>query len=697
MNAICSPSAGVVLIPKSGTSEYVVFDIASGLERDPEQSRFCHSAAQDWRDIEGSDPTALLALAAMEYWTDRVTSLLRFAINGLEASVQQRVLEHVEELLATKVSSRRVLNRLLIAPLTSCEGTSKLAKFALASGLNAVGSVLDELQSLQPLLSRLVGLWLSLEEYLFDPFSETKEMIWLTVIEKQGIRPLLEARDKREFLDYWNLMAFHFKTPRARSGIPILGNELASRLFPEAERLMPQEARPNDGPSIEETEEQTRTVDIHEAFTQAEKEINGIVRAIARGQDANAKKFIQQLVNRQTRVKGGKEFAVKSLCNIAKQSADLFRVDFEAECLKIARQIDPDDAWMLIQLGDHLKRQGKYDEALKILKQAAEDGERDVAASSVADIYAERGDYFRAIRVYQAIPGWENAPAIRMAVADNLRRSGRTQEALDAYGELIDKARRGPLPFTGSEDRALVGIAEIAKRRGNLDEAMRIYVEVLERSSVGSRDRAIYQLGLCNVLKLKEDFTGAFKVVDEVIAEYPFATQARFIRGSILGLMGMESEGLKDLPETSSSSSWQEWLRPYCRGLLLLKLKRYADARKHLVEAFPNAVASHEEIAILRMAATLWFLADDNTDEAKQLLSGMPDLQDAQAQYLAMVLRLHLAARNEDTAAIKSVQARMAHLNLTYPRLGGAVLAIEKRDFAAAVMCEADALLMIAA
>jgi hypothetical protein len=173
--------------------------------------------------------------------------------------------------------------------------------------------------------------------------------------------------------------------------------------------------------------------------------------------------------------------------------------------------------------------------------------------------------------------------------------------------------------------------------------------------------------------------------------------QARFIRGSLLGLMGRELEGLKDLPESNTSRSWREWLRRYYRGLLLFKLRQYKDAKKNLVEELPKAIASGEDKAILRMAAALCFLRENETVEVDGILSQIPDLYDCHAQYLCLVLKLHSATMKEDLSTVKSLKEQIARLNVVDARLGKAVLALDERDFSLAFEYETDALLKLAA
>jgi tetratricopeptide (TPR) repeat protein len=434
-----------------------------------------------------------------------------------------------------------------------------------------------------------------------------------------------------------------------------------------------------------------------EAYEQVKKQIASIAESVSKGRDARARRFLGELIREQTSFSGGENYAVKSLCNVAQRCADMFRTDFEAVCLDKALQLDPFNAWALIQYGNHLKRVGNYVEALSTFERAEQLGQNVVAKASVADVYSQQGDYPKAVLTYKAIPNWNNEPKVLTAVADNLRRMGRMPESEAAYTNLIRLAKEGLPEFADSEHRALAGIAEVAKGQGRLVDALKIYRQILEGKDLDDRDVCIHKLALCNILKLMDEFVEAYEVVDTVIQEYPFCMQARFIRGSILGLIGKEQDGLKDLPESSVSRSWREWLRRYYRGLLLLKLKRYGDAKKNLVEELPKAIASGEEKAILRMAAALWFLREGQTPEADGILSEIPDLYDCHTEYLSLVLKLHSATQKKDLATMDSLRERIAGLQVVDARLDKAVVALREGNFSLALTYETDALLKLAA
>ncbi|MCX7015755.1 MAG: tetratricopeptide repeat protein, partial [Candidatus Sumerlaeota bacterium] len=532
MIAISSRSAGVLVLPNPDTGEYAVLDLIEGEQHDPIDAQYIYSAAQDWEEIENSDAKTLIEAASREYWLARTVSLLLSAIRGLEENLEKRVLEHVEELLGSRVSSETALDRLLVAPLVDPRSPLPAAKSALSCNFSAVASILENLAELQPLLHRFADLWLRLPATAFGGFSESRETIWTTLIEKGRMRSLLEAGNRRDFTTQWNLLAFHFASYQSRSGIGLLGQEMSRLLFPEGEHV-----EIMDVPLAQRTEsvpghQRDRATNVYEAFESVKKQITAIAQAVSQGHDAKAEKFLKELIQEQTSSSQGEGFAVKSLCNIAQRCADMFRMDFEAICLDEALRLHPLDPWALIQYGDHLKRIGKYDQAIETLDRAEQFGKSDIARSSKADVYSQQGDYARAIHTYETISGWSEKPILRTAMADNLRKMGRLEEAQQAYEELIGSLQQGLPDFASSEARALAGMAETAKKQGKFEVALGIYYSILERGGIEDRDRPFYKLRLGSVLKLMGQFPEAYKVVDEVIQQYPFAMEARFTRGS---------------------------------------------------------------------------------------------------------------------------------------------------------------------
>jgi tetratricopeptide (TPR) repeat protein len=253
----------------------------------------------------------------------------------------------------------------------------------------------------------------------------------------------------------------------------------------------------------------------------------------------------------------------------------MFRTDFEYECLRTAEAIQPDDAWTLVQVADHFKRAGSFGKAIETLHRADALGAGLIVQSCIADVHVEMEQFSEALEIYKAIPGADQDRVIRTAIADVYRRSGRFDDALREYDRLIHDGI--------ATDRTVAGRAEIAKRQGQLSIARDLYEQLLESGEFSGKSRAIHGMALANVLLRAGDLNGAYRTIDDVVQAQPFSWHAKALRAAIGGLLGDPGEAIKDLPDLGQAHAFREWVSGYVRGLLLLMLNRYADAREALL------------------------------------------------------------------------------------------------------------------
>ena len=216
------------------------------------------------------------------------------------------------------------------------------------------------------------------------------------------------------------------------------------------------------------------------SLERALKQISAIVEAVSQASDAKARLFLRQLINSQSG-EDSVEYLTKSLCNVAKQCADMYRTDFEYECLSAALAAKPDDAWTLVQLGDHFKRIGDFDNALATLSKAMTHGLPEIVHSSIADVWSEKGDFQRSLDIYKSIPNWESSVTIRTAIADNLRRMNRLAEAEREYAILLSDPN---LMSQEVAHRVYAGQAQIAQVEGKISEAIEIYRKLMRHENI---------------------------------------------------------------------------------------------------------------------------------------------------------------------------------------------------------------------
>jgi len=498
---------------------------------------------------------------------------------------------------------------------------------------------------------------------------------------------LLEAGSSQAFSSLFSPIFFDEPSIAKRKVIVSIANELAKRL------------QVGDGfsstalASYDETTEDAEThrpVSALGAHQSALSQVDAIVKAVAEGKDEWAKQIMDELVAKQAATSSGVKFAIKSLCNIAQQCAEMFRTDFERTTLEKAIDLDRSDAWTLIQFGDHLKRGGEYEHAEQVFNQVIQEPGADslVAASALADVYAQRGHFETAIEMYKSIPDWKAIAIVRTAIADNLRRLGLFDAARKAYEEL-------ELEGLGSY-RSKIGKAEIAKRLGELPLAEAIYRNVVSAER-DQQDAWVYKLALAGILKQQRKLAEAFQIVESLIEEFPFLMEAKLLRAAIWGLMDRESIGLDSLPDSGKPRAYREWLQQYYRGLLLLKLGRFEDAKTRLVENLNSALLTGEERDIQRLAAAVTFLARNETSEASLVLEKVVAVSDRYVEYLWKVLQLHMAVAEHDQKRKDELLVTLKSGGVEDVYLSQAVKELERGNMEQAIRFEIKALLALAA
>lgn len=500
----------------------------------------------------------------------------------------------------------------------------------------------------------------------------------------------MQSGNKGDVEQAWASLAFAADNPRSRAVLARIAKAVAQKLFPSHTNVKP-DIRTVPTHASDEGDDDRRA-DQREsgqrAFVRAMHQINAISTAVAEGKDEKAKKFLNDLLKAQTAYSGDEDYAVKSLCNIAQQCAEMFRTDFEYECLQTAVHIKPSDAWTIIQLADHFKRVGNFDEAIKCLRELEETGDQRIARSSLADVYVHMGRFEDAFRVYEQIPDSRLDEMIRGAKADTLRLSGYLDAAAAEYQRILEDGL-----WTHRVD---AGLAEIAKRQGRLDEAKKLYSQLLENHQLEERTKVVYKSALANVLVRRQEYKDAYRLLDEIVQRRPFARQARAYRAAVAGLLGEPEKAVRDLPQVGQSKAYNEWVNDYVRGLLLLMLHRYADARKALEQRVEERLLDRDAGGVRRLAAAVCFLRTrEGIDEAANLLNNVPKLDDAFADSISAALQYHVAVALRQESAIARLRDQLRSVNDR--DLVDLVSAINRRDWREAWSLEVRALLRLAA
>jgi tetratricopeptide (TPR) repeat protein len=651
----------------------------------------------DWIESLSKETETTISLAKRHYWAERAASQIRILLNSSNDNLIEITLKHIEETIEERSIAIDILDALLIAPLKPENNLSLLAEKALSLGLGSTASVLDSLLDNQPLIKRLSDKWLESDITFEEKHGNNKQIAWNILTKSVGLSNLLKSETQYEFQRSWNLAIFFLKSTADRKALLAAGHEIAKTLHLNKGQTDVSKLKTEIVPKEEKYH--TPTITNHIAFERANKQISKIIVEIAAGNDRKGKRFIKELATSQQTTDDASEHCLKSLCNLAQQCADMFRTDFEAFCLELALKINTNDPWTLIQYGNHLKRIGDYENALASLNRANSISPNIIAKTSEADVFTQQAKYDLAIEHYHAIEGWEGDKVIRTAIADNLRKKNDLPSALRIYEELLQELGQEDSSDdqVDSFSRVRTGIAEIYKRRGQYSDAIEIYKDTLKLPNLTHSATVAHKIGLCNLLKLDSQYTAAYQIIDSLILSRPYFAEARIMRGSILGLMGKEKEGLLDLPE-GTPKSWKEWLRPYYRGILLLRLRRYSEAKKSLISSLQDPTICGQEKATVRMASALFALqSKKELSKVEEMLDFDSSIQDFHGRYLYTVLKFHLAAKQNNKREFNRLRKILKAKPIKDKSLKAAIIAISKKQFREASIYETEALLKMAA
>ena len=691
MKALASVSGGLCAFEGDTRTQYV--NVAAMTTVAPEVAHFVATTLDDWEVVRGGTKEAILGEVKNRYERARLVANIESCLCGVSAPLENVLLQEAEDLLRLVPLHSEIVALLLRAPLARVGSLRDLIEVCLAKGFAAVARLLEEVRESQAPLQRVADRWLALPDELFQPIPAGRSYVWRLAVGRSVVLKTLYATQFVEVEQAWAALVFEGSQPHERKTFGRIASVFARSLFPDSQLL-----RTTDIDVIAERDAYDSTD--HERssrgggrssgkalFDQAIKQVNAIAAAVAKGQDARARAFLDDLVGTQTARRGGAEYAVKSLCNIAQQSAAMYRTDFEYECLQTALAIKPYDPYVLIQLADHFKRVGRFDDALKVINDAEGLGNELIRQSSLADVYTQMGRFDEAIAIYDRLLSFGSDPVLSGAKANVLRRCGRLEEARLEYQRLSDE---------GFQDhRVKAGLAEIAKRLGHLQDAERLYQSVVD-TDLPEADRVIYESALASVLVRRGNFQRAYKYLDQVVQLRPFAFDLRAYRAAVAGLLGNPDQAIRDLPDVGHTHAFNEWVNGYVRGLLLLMLDRYADARTALLQQIQHGLLDREASEMVGLAAAVSFMRTKaGMSDAARRLDEAAGFGDAFGDQIRAALKYHIAVAQNRRADVDRLRLELE--TVTDPAIRSVVIAIDRREWRKAWELEVRILLRLAA
>lgn len=377
----------------------------------------------------------------------------------------------------------------------------------------------------------------------------------------------------------------------------------------------------------------TQAKSTHRAYTGALSQVDRIVELATAGNDAEAVRILDQLVAEQLSYSSGESNAVRSLSNIASQLRHKSRVDFSLKCLNRAIAIK-EDVTAYTQLAAVLIDVEDFEAAQKALSRASqlvyqhEHGLRKSIYSLTAHIYESQCRFDLALQVYDQIDPLF-ASEFDIQRADTLRKMGRFNDAMRIY---VRKLGERP-----SNDRALAGKAEIAKRIGKLHKGIQHYRQILTEFTIDDGSRTVYELSLGNLYKLAGKIDLSMSIATKVLYKQPFNQPATILLGTLLGIQKQYGAASQKLEAQESS-----------RAVLIRSL---LDASQGNIRHAKTLLDGHVEETRLLLDERFWLksgkvaidLANGDADSAKAILNSISPVSRVEKS-VKQILQLHADA-----------------------------------------------------
>lgn len=670
MNAVMSSIGGVCVFEKKNVNRY--YSIISTSEVYACDILHKFSLLNDWQDIEGNDEKEILQKAKELHAIESCILDIESCLSGaLSDDLVAEVISDIDNALKS-ISTSQILSLLLRASIRSVENLQNIIKIALSHGYVTTGNLLKKVNDYQKILQQFLDKWIEVSLQIETQLSIKPIEILNGLAEARCIEPIILADKKNVFQSAWYNYLLKVEGRHKKSTI-VLMQKLSEKLFPNDLELSEELLQSNlqfdkkfGSHHKEISKNNNKNVNKSHLFVNIKdkvlRQVNAISDAVAKGFDANAEKYLDQLVKEQVALNKNAKFVTMSLCNIATNCAQLFRVDFEYKCLLIAKSLNPDDSWAKVQLAEHFKNSGKFSEAIKLFSEVIskkEYGEtHQIALTSLADVYVHQKRYDLALDYYNNFLKEGNChfETVELAIADLYRKKGDFSIAINLYKKYEEKF--------GPSHRAKAGIAEIDKFQGNFSKARNTYISIIkEIKDYDDKSYFVYSLALANIYRREKNLDEAFKIFNELAELRPYSKSVLCLRNSVALLLGEENKISFPKDLMTEAKAFGEWKQNYFIGLHLLKLRQFEKAKEALLQNIKKEFRDEDADISLRLGVAAYYLHDtDGVVNAENELKGIVCVRDLQHQYILKVLKYQIAKIKKDNEELSRLAIEISKI-----------------------------------
>ena len=573
MNALVSGQAGIAVLIQGNEVSFIDLE-ARGPDRlsSPSDVSYLLAGATDVVEINRTERKEVLARLKVAWRFDRALQLTLISLDRSDSRENRTLcIECLGEFFRDSEVCDYVANRLYSAPLPP--GSDIQTALSLAQLYESVAQFLTSLERDQGRIDRNRAAWNNLPLSIFETQSAKRDF-FEAAVESGAFRVLARAGDDASAFglatiqchrslmarpNYRKVLQAWLHPLRPSSGTPIISEPFKQQV----ESGQGETGRHRD---------RVRQGGIHELFENVKKQKQAIVEKLRKGDIANVRTYVTELMNSQLR-SSDPEFPAMSLCDLAQEAKNVHNYSLQLELAEKAVEVAPEDGWAHGQVADAYVCLGQYDDALRSFHLAATFGESAFAATGVARILRSRGKLDDALKAYEeiiasspdeAIPWYGRAEVLRdmwkldealqaydsaiakfpLEVVPSCGRAavltdmGRLNEALDAYDQTIIEFGNDCVPVCGR--------ADVLKEMGRLDQALEAYAHAIRKFPTEPVPRS----GKAEVLKEMGRLEGALDAYSETAEMFPYEVISLSGRAETFKRMGKYDQALASYEES---------------------------------------------------------------------------------------------------------------------------------------------------
>ena len=510
---------------------------------------------------------------------DALRMALRLLDSELADDIRADAAEDLEALLSTSGVEEHLERVLFAHPVPIGAGLDGAVAAAHRASATKASAFFQRLLALQPAIEAVCVAWNEIPTDLLATSADRARSQRVMVLE--GVfRGLVKARAEGSRVD--SVIALSLQRPgiKALLGYRALFKEWTVKLpatsAPARVQAWETETREAEPPSEKWNSSSARTAfNRVEIFEKVKSRKAQIVRAFDRHDMTRAWSLIDKLVTYQLS-HGAAEFAVKSLCDLAKETQRRGLLEAQVELTSRAVDLRPHDGWAWAQHGkalldvhrllealescdraliyfdkveakngraEVLKALGRFDDALTAYDQIRRENPGDVVAKNGrAEVLKALGRFDDALTAYdQTCREHPNNVVAKSGMACVLAVLGRPLEALEL---LSDKPPGGEQDWIGFHIRGMILL-----RIGKVDDAIVIF-ERGANDSPGAIHRDYYRTALALARLHLRDYAAAATVLEQIGSPL-LRTQTAVLRVHSFGAQGQftrAAEAYKQLP-----------------------------------------------------------------------------------------------------------------------------------------------------